>query len=407
MASTTLKISARLAAIALLALLGTAGAAMAKNSGPGGFGINTTGGDGGDTVHVTTPAQLRNELCRSLDAAGYCNDDAPRIVVVDRTIDFRGLEGSAMGLGCHPYSNKSEALLLLNSSDTRCNDFVTSQIQYDKVGRHPIMVGSNKSLVGTGTSGIIKGTGLRLLAVRNVIIRNVTIRDINPSVVFAGDAINLAGVDNVWIDHNWIAMIGRQMIAGDFDSLTHITISWNEFDGRTPYASGGDGNHYWNMLFETGTNSTQSITIANNWIHNFAARAPIATGNGVIQIVNNYFQTGSGHALHAYSGINALLEGNYFDQVRTPVLKNTQPSDVGSVFAVVGSNNDTASICFQYINRKCGNNIVMGARDQSGLDHDQTVLKAVKNLLPLKTIEPSDTSTIPAVVKAQAGPGHI
>lgn len=407
MATTARKISVRFVLIGLLAVFGGVDAAIAQSGGAEGFGGNTTGGRGGDIVHVTTPDQLRHELCRSLDATGHCSDNAPRIVVVDGTIDFRGREGPARGLGCHPYTNKSEALVLLNSSDTHCNGFATSQIAYDKVGKDPIMVGSNKSLVGTGTSGIIEGTGLRLVAVRNVVVRNVTIRDINPSIVFAGDAITLDGVDNVWIDHNRIAMIGRQMIAGGFGSLTHVTISWNEFDGRTPYASAGDGNHYWTMLFETGANQTQSIAIADNWIHNFAGRAPIAMGKGLIQIVNNYFQIGSWHAVNPYNGIHVLLEGNYFDQVRTPVLENAKPSDRGDVFADIDNDQDTENICIRYLGRKCGSNTVVSAVDQSGLDRDPAVLQAFSKLQPVSTIKPYETSTTPTVVKSRAAPGHL
>jgi len=383
--------------------------AVADTSGPAGFGRGTTGGAGGEIVHVSTPDQLRHELCRSLDATGHCSDSTPRVVVVDTTIDFRGLEGPTSGLGCYPYKNKSESLVLLNNKDTHCDGFPTSQISYDKVGEDPVMVGSNKSVVGAGSKGWIKGTGLRLVSVKNVVIQNLTITDINPSVIFAGDAITLCGVDGVWIDHNRFQMIGRQMIAAGFDSLKHVTISWNDFDGRTPYAAGGDGDHYWNMLFETNAPAVQSVTIADNWVHDFAGRAPIIMGTGVFQIVNNYFQNGSWHALNAYRGINVLLEGNYYEHVRTPVLKNPAPTDVGGVFFLLEGQNNTiaAKACSKYLGRKCGNNVVIGAIDQSGFDQDVEVLQAAQALLPLKTIKPFKTSTVPAVVQAQAGPGHL
>ena len=86
---------------------------------------------------------------------------------------------------------------MLNNKDTHCDGFPTSQISYDKVGEDPVMVGSNKSVVGAGSKGWIKGAGLRLVSVKNVVIQNLTITDINPSVIFAGDAITLCGVDGV------------------------------------------------------------------------------------------------------------------------------------------------------------------------------------------------------------------
>jgi pectin lyase len=85
-----------------------------------------------------------------------------------------------------------------------------------------ITVKSNKSLVGQGSSGVIKGKGLRIVSgASNIIIqcvslsvtiipmvlraniaaRNVAITDLNPKYVWGGDAITLNNADMVWIDH--------------------------------------------------------------------------------------------------------------------------------------------------------------------------------------------------------------
>ncbi|GLQ91633.1 hypothetical protein [Dyella acidisoli] len=376
---------------------------------PEGFGHDTTGGANGEVVTVTTPAQLQNALCGSLNAEGLCADDTPRTIVISGTIDFRGAEGTTSGLGCDPYPNKTEALVLLNSSDTHCNGFTTSQIPYDKVGNDPLLVGSNKTVTSTDGKAVIEGRGLRLVDVQNVVISNLTIQDINPSVIFAGDAITLDGVDNVWIDHNKFFMIGRQMIAAGFGAVTHVTVSWNDFDGSTPYAAYGDGDHYWNMLFES---SDQSVTIVNNWVHHFAGRAPIitangSTGHGVFQIVNNYFQDGSvyGHGLNAYNGIDVLVEANFYDQVPMPILKNANPDQVGSVFGLTSGPHSAQVPCLQILKRNCGTNAIVGTSNIGGFDQDVNALQAFKGSPYL--VHPYKASQVRTFVPAGAGPGHI
>ena len=53
---------------------------------------------------------------------------------------------------------------------------VQTSITWDKAGQTPLVVGSNKSIVGVGSKGIIIGKGLRLPATTtNVIIQNIHI----------------------------------------------------------------------------------------------------------------------------------------------------------------------------------------------------------------------------------------
>lgn len=53
---------------------------------------------------------------------------------------------------------------------------VSASISYDKAGATSLVVGSNKSIVGVGSKGVIQGKGLRLPATsKNVIIQNVHI----------------------------------------------------------------------------------------------------------------------------------------------------------------------------------------------------------------------------------------
>lgn len=65
-------------------------------------------------------------------------------------------------------------------------------VTYDNAAILGITVASDKSIVGVGSSGIIKGKGLRIVSgAKNVIIQNIEITDLNPKYVWGGDAITL------------------------------------------------------------------------------------------------------------------------------------------------------------------------------------------------------------------------
>lgn len=88
---------------------------------------------------------------------------------------------------------------------------------YDAAAIIPINVKSNKSIVGEGTKGVIRGKGLRFAGSENIIVQNVHVTELNPQYIWDGDAITLAGTDLIWIDHVNISLIGRQHIVAGYD----------------------------------------------------------------------------------------------------------------------------------------------------------------------------------------------
>ncbi|EWZ00025.1 hypothetical protein FOYG_03937 [Fusarium oxysporum NRRL 32931] len=138
------------------------------------FTSSTTGGKDGEVVRPRNNQELIN----------YLKGNTARIIYLERTFDFKGSEGNRLALSAF---HQQEQLV---------------NIKYDKAGLNSITVGSNKSIVGVGSKGVIKGKGLRLAnGVSNVIIQNIHITDLNPSLVWGGEAITLNGTDNIWIDH--------------------------------------------------------------------------------------------------------------------------------------------------------------------------------------------------------------
>ncbi len=392
---------------------GAAALAVSTSASAAGFGRGVTGGAGGATVRVTTPAQLKHELCRTF-SGGKCTDTTPRIIEIASTIDFTDSEGTGTAKGCNATAVctppvKSEVTLLLSSTSTHCNGKALFDTPYKIAGVRGLSVGSNKTIIGVGKAGVILGKGLQLQdAVSNIVIRNLSFTDINPGLVFGGDAITIADATHVWIDHNHFARIGRQFIAtgtGDHSGASdNVTISWNEFDGNNAYSSGCNGQHYWNLLF----NGKGSVTFANNWLHDFAGRGPQIAGDTLVHLVNNYFQNGSWHALNPMGRTtHVLVEGNDFENVSVPILRN---SDVGPVYAVLGQTTSAKANCTAALGRACAPNIVnpLPAVAINSFTQDSAVLTAANAVVASgKVVSPYPAQNVAATVSAGAGVDRI
>lgn len=163
---------------------------------------------------------------------------------------------------------------------------VAAAITMDPKGKE-IKVASDKTIVGSGTSGQIVGGGFFLgEGVHNVIIRNLTIRDSYEGVwndkEHDWDAIQMDGAHHVWIDHNDL----RHMADGLIDSrkdTTYLTVSWNRLQQN-------------NKSFGIGwtENTTADITIHHNWFHESEQRNPSADNIAHAHLYNNYLQDDPG-----------------------------------------------------------------------------------------------------------------
>ncbi|MCF5634777.1 pectate lyase, partial [Pseudomonas syringae] len=315
---------------------------------PEGFAKGVTGGGSAATVHPATRDDLRSALCASYNSRGACTDDTPRVIVLDHLFDFRAsvlssgsAETTEPGCVVKPCPQGGEQLAL-NGANNFCQSRPPVSVTYDNAGLKPLKVGSNKTLIGVGNKAGIQGAGLFIGdGAHNVIVRNLTLSDINPRVVWGGDALTLNKADGVWIDHNTFARIGRQMIVTGWGTASHVTISSNEFDGRTPYSSTCDGHHYWVWLF---LGSQDTLTLSRNYIHDTSGRAPHSGGMNhsqvTAQLVNNVFQrmTYQGAIMSRTSSSQLLVEGNDFENVAHPLYNDTdQPGTAFALFEPVSA----------------------------------------------------------------------
>ncbi|KAG7396287.1 hypothetical protein PHYBOEH_002512 [Phytophthora boehmeriae] len=355
-------------------------AGISTGSAPG-LAKGTTGGGNLSPVYPKTLSELAN----------YLKDSQPRVIILKTTFDFRGTEGSRTENGCRPKSNreciaknngfKGQDVILQSGGMANtggCVEGTSVKVTYDLAAiKNPLLVTSNKTIRGLGTSGVIKGKGLWIQG-DNVIVQNIHITELNPHLVWGGDAIYLQGLNGgktamqrVWLDHLKISKIGRQMIATNTASVKSMTISNTEFDGVTEYSATCDGNHYWVFLF-LGTET--QVSLVNNYVHNTSGRSPKVGGSSVVHSANNYWYKNTGFSFDAVENGNVLLEGNYFESTAIP-----NKHDAKTIGAVMVPTPALQSVCKATLGRNCVENMVVncgaltGNREVAALQNSKTV----------------------------------
>ncbi|KAK2016280.1 pectate lyase [Colletotrichum eremochloae] len=326
-------LSMALAALAPLAL-----AADAVQGSAEGFAKGTTGGGSAAPVYPSTTAQL----------VSYLTDSSPRVIVLTKTFDFRGTEGTTSGTGCAPWGTGSGCQTAINK-DNWCTNYQPNapktSVKYDNAGLNPIKVSSNKSIIGQGNKGVIIGKGLRITGgAKNIIIQNIHITNLNPQYVWGGDAITLDGSDLVWVDHVTTSLIGRQHIVLGNGASNRVTISNSKIDGATSWSATCDGHHYWGLYF---TGSNDLVTFKGNYITSGSGRSPKVGGNSLVHMANNYWYDNTGHALEADAGAKVVAEGNVYQNVKAAY----QTGLAGKIFASPSSGANAA--CKQYLGHDC------------------------------------------------------
>ncbi|CAG5156607.1 uncharacterized protein ALTATR162_LOCUS4404 [Alternaria atra] len=303
-----------------------------------GFAAGVTGGGSATPQYPKDITQLTSWL----------TDSTARVIVLDKTFDYTTSEGTVTGTACASWGTGSACQrILLDSCDA---GQVKETVTYYKAAKNPIKVGSNKTILGIGSKGIIKGKGLSF-AGKNVIVQNIQVSDLNHKYVWGGDALSFAGADLIWIDHVTTARPGRQHYVFGFTPSTRITLSSNFINGASDYSTGCDGYHYW--VFEmVGTGD--SITMKNNYITKTAGRGPALSGKTLLHAVNNVWYDVKGHLLEGGdAGARGIFEGNIFNNVQNVVAEYA-----GKLF---GSPDVTTNKqCSTALGRSCQTNLFQG-----------------------------------------------
>jgi pectate lyase len=225
-----------------------------------GYGAGTTGGAGGSTVTVTTLSALTSAVSGS----------TARIVKISGTI----------------------------------------------TGSGDVKVGSNKTILGIGSSSVLSGLGLDMTNVSNVIIRNLTIHNVT-AASGTGDAIHIQKSTHLWIDHNNLYSDrnhGKDYYDGLLD-ITHagdyITVSWNRLHDHYKVSLVGHSDS--NGAEDTGH---LRVTYAHNWFYNDGSRLP-SIRFGTAHVYNNYYENVTLDAIHSRENAQVLVQNNVFRNVGT------------------------------------------------------------------------------------------
>lgn len=162
---------------------------------PEGFGSKASGGVAGPTVTPSNTVELTR----------YLVQEGPLNIVVEKTFDFRELQGIAWECGCAPYGIASMCQLAINKRGW-CQTVQPAApmvaMEYQKASLYPLVVSSDKSVLGVNKKGIIRGKGFLMAdGTNNVILQNLEIKNLNARYKWVGDAITLDGTSNIWIDH--------------------------------------------------------------------------------------------------------------------------------------------------------------------------------------------------------------
>ncbi|KAF6823204.1 pectin lyase F-1-like protein 1 [Colletotrichum musicola] len=372
-----------------------AGRAAAQVTGEAfGFAAGTTGGGDAKPEAPSTNEEL----------VKWLTDDQPRVIMVDRLFDFLETEGSTKGSCC-----RDERLAVCDVPGRvgqvyigdDCGDMEKISCTYWNSPREPIYIKSNKSLVGVGDKGVIRGKGFRLSHdVSNIILQNIHITELNPEYIWGGDAISLDGTDRVWIDHCKTSLIGRQHIVSGWGPAGAVTISHHEFDGKTSFSC--NQKHYYNALL---IGEKASITFAYNYLHDVSGRAPNVGGTEhmVFQGVNNLWEDVDGHAFAIGDHIQALVEGNHFEDAKQPIEPGTYKT-VGEVFFV--ETKADAAECEAFVGRACEMNTVGGQSGELSPLNNTAAIEKLKDLSK-SLVKPMEVDKVPAFVKANAGVGKL
>ncbi|MFF9812962.1 polysaccharide lyase family 1 protein [Streptomyces sp. NPDC014006] len=274
---------------------------LAPNDGWASYGTGTTGGAAADDAHVYAVTD-RAGLVRALDGGS----DTPKIIKVAGTIDAN-TDDRGRHLDCADYATGGyDPKRYLAAYDPRSwgaakpsgpQEEARQASAARQAERVVFTVGSHTTIVGLGSSAVLKGASLQVRGADNVIVRNVELRDAydcfpvwQPNSGGLGDwkaaydTLWLNGATHVWVDHVTASDKGHP----DADEPTCFARNYLRHDGLLDITNGSDlvtvswsrfADHDKAMLIGNGDNVTGDrgklrVTLHHNEFDGVVQRAP-------------------------------------------------------------------------------------------------------------------------------------
>src|SRR5574344_1674325 len=184
---------------------------------------------------------------------------------------------------------------------------------------YALQIASNKTIVGLNKNSTIYG-GITFKNVSNVIVRNLNMQGVYPNSG-PDDAISVHNSNHIWFDHLniWNGTDGNLDIT---NQSSYVTVSWCKFwytDANHP--------HRLNALIGSGAADHPEdwgylkVTYQHCWFAELVSERMPRVMYGQAHIYNNYYTSkGNLYCIGVGSYAAALIEGNYFKDVKSPHL---------------------------------------------------------------------------------------
>lgn len=232
---------------------------------PAGFGGTTTGGAGGQELHVTSAAD--------------------------------SITSPAPGTLRHALSTPGPKWIVFDS------DF---RIQF----QGPMNVPSNTTIDGRGHDVTLTGhgvAGLHLYDTDNVVIENLTFQDFGDVSRTAqndqADAIDIQRSSRVWIDHCTLSHVGDKLISVE-EGGRGLTISWNHFYDQEQTVQIG-------AMMTAMQDVSSTVTMYDNYFDHVGYRLPLVL-YGKAHVYNNYMDEWTVSGVRSERLAQVYLEDNFF-----------------------------------------------------------------------------------------------
>ncbi len=266
-------------------LLAGLAVAAASHAGPVGYGAGTTGGGSKTPVNVSTLAAAQAAI--------------------------------------NSYSGSGG--LVLNYTGTFNYASITDPCTRWRLAAQTLQIKDKSDITIKGANGSSANFGIRIVsASNNIIVQNMTIGLLRGGE--AADSISIEGdssgtPNKIWIDHNTIfsnlvscSGAGDASFDGAIDNkkgATNITYSYNYIHDHQKVALNGHSD-------SDSTNGAMRVTYHHNRFENVKARLPLQR-MGRTHSYNNYYNNVATSGINVRMGGLALIESNYFENVRNPV----------------------------------------------------------------------------------------
>lgn len=325
-----------------LAVKGRGVSSLIDFSAPIGFATldgGTSGGAGGDTLVITTAQQLYEIV--------------------------------------HARENRSNTPLVI---------LIAAKL-LDYPAKIPIKRTANLSLIGSSPEAGLQGFGMKISECHNIIVRNLTFADCH---VDEKDALEIDNSHHVWIDHcSFTDSPAYDPNGSTHDGLLdikngsyHITVSFNRFWNHRQTCLLG---HSPDQLSDT----VMTVTYYANWFDGTYSRHP-RVRFARVHLLNNLYTNLGSYGIGVTCGAQVLAEGNYFENVPTPILVSQVNDPAGTL------SGDPAGFVKAVANwtYNCGTVV----ENLSGYNFDPRVYYAYESL---------PTELVKTLVRSQAGAGVL